>query len=72
MMDYFVKCKQLSREVWEEREYKMEKPENMAKCDFEKIARVFVGWDEDVEMEIKFDYFLNDTMCYVLVRERIE
>lgn len=72
MMNSFVKCKQLSREVWEEREYKMEKPENMAKCDFEKIARVLVGWDEDVEMEITFDYFLNDTMCYVLVRERID
>ena len=42
MLNSFVKCKQLSREVWEEREYKFEKPENMAKCDFEKIARVFV------------------------------
>ena len=72
MMNSFVKCKQVSREVWEEREYKMEKPSNMAKSDFEKIARVFVGWDEDVEMEIKFNYFLNDTMCYVLVRERID
>lgn len=72
MLNSYVKCKQLSREVWEEREYKMEKPENMAKCDFEKIARVFVGWDEDVEMEIKFTYLLNDTIVYVEVRERID
>jgi hypothetical protein len=71
-MEMFVKCKQLSREVWEEREYKMEKPSNMAKCDFEQIAKVFVGWDEDAEMEIKFTYVLNDTIVYVEVRERID
>ena len=66
----FIKCKEVSREVWEEREYKFEKSSNLAKCDFEQMVKTFVGWD--VEMEIKFDYFLNDTMCYVLVRERID
>lgn len=72
MMNSFVKCKQLARETWEERVYEMEKPANMAKCDFEKIARVFVGWDEEVEMEIRFTYIQNDTIAYVLVKERID
>lgn len=71
-MEMFIKCKEVSREVWEEREYKFEKSSNLAKCDFEQMVKTFVGWDEDVEMEIKFDYFLDDTMCYVLVRERID
>lgn len=65
-------CMQISREVWEEREYKFEKSSNLAKEDFEAMAKVLVGWDEESEMEIKFHYLLNDTMVYVEVRERID
>ena len=71
-MEFMVKSKQLSREVWEERDYKMVKPSNLSKEDFEKIAKVFVGWDDDAEMEIKFTYILNDTEVFVSVRERID
>lgn len=71
-MEMFIKCREISREVWEEREYKFEKSANLAKCDFEPMVRQFVGWDEEVEMEIKFTYICNDTIVYVLVRERID
>lgn len=67
-----LSCTQVSREVWEEREYRFEKSSNLAKKDFEAMAKVLVGWDEDAEMEIKFHYMLNDTMVFVEVRERIE
>ena len=67
-----LKCEQFSREMWEEREYRFEKSENMAKCDFEAMAKVCVGWDDELEMEIKFTYMCNDRVCYVYVRERVE
>lgn len=65
-------CTQISREVWEEREYRFEKSSNLAREDFEAMAKVVVGWDEGTEMEIKFHYMLNDTMVFVEIRERIE
>lgn len=67
-----VHCEEVSREVWEEREYRFTKSATLAKCDFEEIAKVLVGWCEDVEMEIKFTYMLNDAVVYVEVRERID
>lgn len=69
---FSVHCEEVSREVWEEREYRFTKSATLAKCDFEEIAKVFVGWSEDVEMEIKFTYLINDTVVYVYVRERVE
>lgn len=68
---FSVHCEEVSREVWEEREYRFTKSATLARCDFEEIAKVFVGWDNNVEMEIKFHYMLNDTVVYVEVRERI-
>lgn len=67
-----VHCEEISREMWEEREYRFTKNASLAKCDFEEIAKIFVGWSEEVEMEIKFTYMLNDTVVYVYVRERVE
>ena len=67
-----LECQQVSREVWEEREYRFEKSPTMARSDFEAMARICVGWDEEIEMEIKFDYMLQDRVCYVFVRERVE
>lgn len=69
---FSVHCEQVSREVWEEREYHFTKSATLARSDFEEIAKVFVGWDNDVEMEIKFTYMLNDTVVYVYVREKID
>lgn len=69
---FSVHCEEISREMWEEREYRFTKNASLAKCDFEEIAKVLVGWDNNVEMEIKFTYALNDTVCYVFVRERVE
>ena len=68
---FSVHCEEISREVWEEREYRFTKNASLAKCDFEEIAKVFVGWNNDVEMEIKFHY-ITDTLVLVDVRERIE
>jgi hypothetical protein len=67
-----VHCEEISRELWEEREYRFTKNASLAKSDFEEIAKIFVGWSDDVEMEISFTYMLNDTVCYVCVRERVE
>ena len=67
-----LKCQQIAREIWEEREYYFQKSASLSKEDFEAMARVCVGWAEEFEMEIKFTYMLNDTVCYVFVRERIE
>lgn len=69
---FSVNCEQLSREVWEEREYRFTKTPTLARCDFEEIAKTFVGWSDEAEMEIQFTYMLNDTVCYVFVRERIQ
>ena len=68
---FSVHCEEISREVWEEREYRFTKNASLAKCDFEEIAKVFVGWDNNVEMEIKFHH-ITDTLVLVDVRERIE
>ena len=69
---FSVHCEEISREVWEEREYRFTKNASLARCDFEEIAKIFVGWNEEVEMEIKFTYLINDTVVYVYVRERVE
>jgi hypothetical protein len=67
-----IKFRPISREVWEEREYCFEKSASIARCDFEAAAKILVGWDDEIEQEIKFSYMLNDTVVMVFVRERIE
>ena len=72
MQNIKLECEPVSHEVWEITEYKFKKSPTLARCDFEKMARVCVGWDEDVEMEIEFFYICNDSICLVTVKERIE
>ena len=68
---FSVHCEEVSCEVWEEKEYHFTKNANLAKCDFESIAKILVGWDEEIEMEIKFHYITN-TFVMVEVRTRIK
>lgn len=60
------------KKVWTEEEFLFRSSEEITdEKAFEKEVKEMLGWDEDIEMEIEFDYMFDDR-CIVTIRKRVE